>query len=241
MRILLLLLALTACYPAFPEQTVNPRLSNQEAETALTSYLLREISSMPLHNLQEVWKDMVGGATITAYYEGNQKWIINGPGVVRTTAGGFESADGKWLLDERGLRITPINSEASTMRDLLERSKELYPTSTPSPTLTRTPRPTSTPVVTGCPQISDFRGEVSRLGVQVWSKITNTCQATVSIDYAAVAYDASQEIVAVGVDQQIKRLVLGPKEARFVTAGVTTSRGSEVTSAYLLITNVSLE
>ncbi len=117
-----------------PTPTPSPRLSQSEAQSALVNYLLKEISEIRIEKEREEIATRVGNFLPTATYEGDGKWVLLGQGRKLNSDGSSEWAEGRWELQETGLVVTPINSEAVMMLEFLEGRRQVLPTPTPRPT-----------------------------------------------------------------------------------------------------------
>lgn len=124
-----------------PTATPTPRLSRSEAQTALTNYLFKQISDILIVEKRKEFGAAVGGVVPTADYEGEGRWVLHGQGMKRGQDGSVSWAEGRWLLQEASLTITPINSEAATLLEFLRSWQRTLPTPTPSSTPLPTPPP----------------------------------------------------------------------------------------------------
>ena len=124
----------TAIPTPAPTLTLPPRLSQSKAQSALVDYLLKEISEIRIEKEREEIATRVGNFLPTATYEGDGKWVLLGQGRKLNSDGSSEWAEGRWELQETGLVVTPINSEAATMLEYLEGRQKVLPTPIPRPT-----------------------------------------------------------------------------------------------------------
>jgi len=141
----------TATPTPAPTSTPPPQLTRPEVQSALVNHLLKEIAKIRIEEDREEIAAVVGGFLPTAIYEGKGKWVLSGQGRKLNPDGSSEWSEGRWMLQETGLVITPINSEAVTLLDYLDIWQQVLPTpiliATPTlrPTMSPTPRPTPSP------------------------------------------------------------------------------------------------
>lgn len=122
-----------------PTTTPEPRLSRSEAQSALVNYLLNAILEIRTEKERQEIGETIGRFLPTTSYEGEGKWVLTGQGMKPNPDGSFDWAEGRWELQESGLVIKPINSEAATLLERLESLKEASLTPIPTPTSTPTP------------------------------------------------------------------------------------------------------
>ena len=183
--------------------TPTPLLSSEEAKTALNNYVLTEISKIRADEERAIIATKASGFSLAATFEGEGNWVLRGQGMTLRADGGVNWVEGRWALQETGLVISPINSEAATLIEYLERWQGVLPTPTPSPTSapapTRVPSPTEVPFsCESAEQVTVEEISHNRRGISldVNGRLINTCNEPVTATPTAIAYSPNGTIIA---------------------------------------------
>ena len=129
-----------------PTPTSPVQLTREQALSALTDFLLEEISLILVSETRDTAQIRVRDWVVTGFLR-DCNWFLTGPGRV-----GDRWTDGRWTLQEAEMTITGIDPPALALLETLNTWKQAVPSPTPGavlPTLAPTapPPPTATPPV----------------------------------------------------------------------------------------------